>query len=949
MSNFYTYSSDRKTQPELFLCKPDKTIVGILSEAYGIEHSAKLGGLNELTFNLPFKIEVDHQLIDNPNIELLLYRYLIKFYIEDQNYTEWFLLEPSEKTMTSDEDEISIKAYSLAYELNDKIIRGYSKGVPTDDPDNPPVNATTVLTDILVDTLWSLGYINADFDLMYRSFEFDSQKVANCISDIVETFGGITTYDTELRQISLYKPEQIGSYHGLNFDYGKYLKELKQNLNIENFCTRLKIYGMNETTIHSVNPTGLGYIENFSYFIDQYAEDLGGNVISHSRYMSDSLCHAWIIYQELIELTAPTFNTLLNTLNNYQEQLTQLENDLTILQNELIVLQDTIDVKQAGGQDASSELAQAASKQNEINAKELEITAMELNITNTNNSITALKNSLSLANNLTTQQIQELNQFIIEKEVTNEYISDPSILKTWAEAEFYKYYEPQVEVEIEAIDLAQFLDMECQYDKNNLVLGEIINLYHTMFNINISAKIVEISHNYEDASVNLVISNIDTILRDRDTFLKMLNEFTTTSLAVEMSKYKWDGYEDSLNNVSVILNNAWEAARESIIAGVNESVVIDRRGITITDPTDPLKFIRITHGVMGITTDGGNTYHQVIDGSGVYAERLVGQIILGNQLFIEDESGEFNITGNLLTVKDADNNIRVKLGEYASGKYGLELRDATGEQVIIDETGLLQTWQEGRTDNLGIGADYGLELNVYVPSETVEVYKTKLRFKRLKFRAYETGAASGGGPISTTSSSGTTSTSAVAQTSGGPSIGIGGGPLQSGGPSATSSVSTSSAGNHDHGIYSGDKVAIGMPVTSTRNWSLNGSHSHTVSIPSTTHTHNILGAVQTTLNIISGHTHTVPSHSHTVYDHSHLFTPPQHTHSIIYGIYEGPLGSSIQVIVNGSVVGTYSSDQDSLDIKSYMMVGAWNTIKLISTSTLGRVDATIFIQAKIGV
>jgi hypothetical protein len=50
---------------------------------------------------------------------------------------------------------------------------------------------------------------------------------------------------------------------------------------------------------------------------------------------------------------------------------------------------------------------------------------------------------------------------------------------------------------------------------------------------------------------------------------------------------------------------------------------------------------------------------------------------------------------------------------------------------------------------------YGLELNVYLPSTTVSVLTALLRFKLLKFRAYSTAAASGGGEtisISTDSS-----------------------------------------------------------------------------------------------------------------------------------------------------------------------------------------------------
>lgn len=213
--------------------------------------------------------------------------------------------------------------------------------------------------------------------------------------------------------------------------------------------------------------------------------------------------------------------------------------------------------------------------------------------------------------------------------------------------------------------------------------------------------------------------------------------------------------------------------------------------------------------------------------------------------------------------------------------------------VVLNSDGLLQTWQEGRADNVDINNP--LVLNVYLPQEVFSIHKAILRFRLQAFRAYETGASSGGG--STTSSGGSTTKTTDSQ----------------------SLTNTSSGINVDW-------------VTAT-----------TTSGGTDNHTHNF--------QRVNAHNHDM-AHSHSVSIPSHTHYVSSHTHSIIYGIYQGETASSVTIKVNGidrtsELGGTFSTDQSSLNLSSYMVIGQWNTIEL-GSATLGRIDANVFLQALTG-
>jgi len=914
-----TIDYNKKPQrPQLFLCKPDRTIIAKLKEAYNIEQKLKLGNINELIFNLPISVDIHGKLVNNPHIDMIKGRYLIK--LVNGNFVEWYIITKISDISDNNGDTKVVECFSLPYELKDKNVRLYSA---------TSYNATQVLTDILKNTIWTTGYIDADFDLKYRSFDVSKTTVLDFIFQVAETFGALIIWDTENRTVNFYKPENIGVNRGLTISYKKYLKSINKEEDYENVVTRLKVFGKDGLSIQRVNPTGTDYIEDFSYFMYPFQRDENKNVLQHSDYMSDGLCNALLDYQELVESKKGVFANLLDQLNTLNQTLTNDQNQYDNVNMQLQVVLDQLDVAQTTGQPTTNLITQRDNLISQLNNLQARINQDELNIQNIQNQINDLRNTLKLENNFTADQIKELNQFVIEREWEDQNYIDDQQLYNDAIKIFEKMKIPPLTIKIDIVNLLDIIEEQRNWDK--LVLGDYINIKYERLNINVQSQIIEMDFNYEDGNINITISNTTNINDNLNQYLNMLYKSVSSSSVVDMNKYKWNNTVATVDDVTQILNNVWDTAKRAIESGVNNSVTIDRRGITIKDPSDPNRFIRMTNGVIGFTNDGGNTFKTVLDASGVYAERLIGKILLGNNLIISDDTGTFNITGNLLTVKDNTGLARVQLGEYdtTNQKYGLKIVNKTGTAVILDQDGILQTWQEGRTDN--VDANNPLVLNIYIPPETISIRKAILRFKLLAFRAYEKGAAAYGG-WSITSGPSSVTTAGTDYTIDTTPIGE---------TASCEVLYTEPAGSHNHSYTF-------------------GGHNHGVTINGTTYATDYAQKGATiTVTSAGDHTHSIMPHYHGLFphshniDHTHQVSIGSHSHDIIYGIYTSTTAANVTIKINGTdrtidLGGKFNSDQSNINIASYLAIGQWNTIEL-GSSQLGRIDASIFIQAFIGV
>jgi hypothetical protein len=79
---------------------------------------------------------------------------------------------------------------------------------------------------------------------------------------------------------------------------------------------------------------------------------------------------------------------------------------------------------------------------------------------------------------------------------------------------------------------------------------------------------------------------------------------------------------------------------------------MSRRGLLITDAQEPQKMLILQNGVLGLSKNGGLNWQTAITPDGVIAERLLGQLIAGQNLIITNQSGSFTVDDRGMTATD---------------------------------------------------------------------------------------------------------------------------------------------------------------------------------------------------------------------------------------------------------------------------------------------------------
>lgn len=489
-------------------------------------------------------------------------------------------------------------------------------------------------------------------------------------------------------------------------------------------------------------------------------------------------------------------------------------------------------------------------------------------------------------------------------------------------------------------------------DLGRIGLGDKVNIIRRDLNIFYTARVFRILRNLLDENSSVVElgdnleynqakkdrqinnrlkelnSRVSTVASSaQETFVQVIQEMREE---VENSYLNEDGY-----NYELKIGNPYNlpAGYYSFNAPIDQN---------------PTKVIYVGAGAMLIANrkkpNGDWDWKTMSTGDGVIAETIVGELgefasvnatqinvnpdfyksDLGKKVVIQDFFyNNVKITPEKgIQVIDANSRERVQLGNWATNRYGLKLTDQTGRNTILDDNGILQTWQDGRCDN--IDGNYPLRLRVFVPRETARIYKSLLRIYIEKYRAFSKGTTAAGYESSSTASGGYQSVYESTSSGGGDYV------------SRTTDVDRyiyGIRGGHNHGLRTPTEIAAysNGSVSWGGSFVQSGNHDHNFSFNLSPHSHSL---------------------NFKIHDHTHRYTVASHEHGTIYGIHEdSSSGSNMQIFINGTnrtaaLTGSnyFSYNQSELNITNYLSIGAWNTIE-IRCANRARVDATVFIQA----
>jgi phage minor structural protein len=624
----------RPKEAKLHLAKPNKRVVSHIYEKFNDNLSVKLGNINELSFSIPHFItdEATGNAIINPHVDLIKEKMLVRVTLE--SYKEWYIVDSIEED--SDEtDTFNVTAFSLGYELKGKRISGLVE---------EGINATSLLTLLLESTVWKIGEVDPMFDVMFRSFDSSTDSnVLDCIVQAGETYGALIVWNTISRTVSFKDATKNGRFRGLTVSYGRFLRSLKRTRTTDEMTTRMYVYGNEDISIHSVNPTGQSYIEDFSFFMYPFERDANREVISSSHFMSDELCHAILDHKILLEQNAPNINQKNTELTTKRTTLVTEQTELDQLNLELQNILNLLDVAKSAEDEEAVILRvqERDNKESEIQAQQLVVLQLENEIATLESQITTLQDTISHQANFTPELVDELTLYVHESTWRDDRYIDSQELYNDAIKKFEEIRQPKVVIEASIDNLLNIVEEQYYWDK--LTLGDLIKIKYKEMNIEYMAKIIEINYDFENEEANLVIANTTDLLNDTDKLVQLLYSNSSASSLVQNNKYKWDKVNAVEKQVISLITNEWDATKQKITAGVNNSVEIGNRGVIIKNPDYPDEVVIMQSGVIALSKDGGETWKTAIKPDGIVAERLIGQIIAGQNLLITNSTGSFTM------------------------------------------------------------------------------------------------------------------------------------------------------------------------------------------------------------------------------------------------------------------------------------------------------------------
>jgi phage minor structural protein len=626
----------RKIEAKFELAKPNKRVISNIWEKFNHSINAKLGNVNELTFSIPYYIEDSNgEMIENPHVTSIMEKMYIRATLGV--YKEWYIVDSIEED-ADDTNVFNVTAYSIPYELKGKRVSGYTED---------SINATNLLTNLLKPTIWKIGTVDAMFDVMFRSFDSgDDSNVLDCIIKAGETYGALIVWDTISRTISFKDATKNGKFRGMTVNYGKFLNSIKRTRTTDEMVTRLYVYGSDDLNIAGVNPTGQIYIENFGYFMYPFERDANKNVITSSYFMSDELCNALLDHQALVQQNGSQVLSLQSQILDYNTQMVTEQSKLDGLNAELTTIQGLLDTANSTGNQAliTQRTQERTNKESDILQQQSVIDTLNGELLDAQSQLNNIQNQISMETVFTDELLDELNLYIIESVWKDENYIDAQDLYEDSLVKFEEIRQPKVVIDVTIDNLLNIIEEQYYWDK--IVLGDLIKVKYPMMNIEYMAKIIQINYDLENSEISLTIANTTDLLSDTEKLTQLIYSSASATSVVENNKYKWNKVAYVQEQVSQLVSSEWDATKNKIIAGVNNSVEVGNRGIIIKNPDYPDEIVIMQSGVIALSKDAGETWKTAIKPDGVVAERLIGRVIAGENLLITNSTGSFTFDNN---------------------------------------------------------------------------------------------------------------------------------------------------------------------------------------------------------------------------------------------------------------------------------------------------------------
>lgn len=542
---------------EIVLTKLNGDVIAEIPIFYLTEESRNIDEVDTITFTIPLRYR------DNFS------KKMVNYYVYDEVIAErlicvdgeYFVIKEINENQSNHTKEIT--AYGLEKKLEKNTIALSDCGLMLKDKDEETY--TYSFDEYLYQqTGWRLGHIDDSVRYMdngepkLRMQEETNTSFYSFITEtIAEQFCCVPIFDRKNKLINLYDIDGFGNDLKLVLNKDNYLKSLEKTFNSSDIVTRLILEGNEEECIvEEANPTGLNYIENYSYFIEN--EDMSKELIRALKLfevLTPKRMEKWKEYVSLKAQKNSELSTLDSSENILMTKCNQLQNIIdgyTDMETEeeyylLDDIKSELDVSNLELQSVSSQIYKI-----EKELKELDIKINRLN------KLCRRETSEDEAGNLLFNEklLSELKDYIYYDTYSDDSFVDANELIKTGKHILESKCKPTIEFSIDSVNFVNRLlgDKSRLSPEIQLGLGDVISTYDKERNKEDLVFFTGWTMNYEDNKLNLTFSNKKTNKEDTRVIADLLKKSKETKKIVSVNKWLWNKQKYNKVNSTLMTN-----------------------------------------------------------------------------------------------------------------------------------------------------------------------------------------------------------------------------------------------------------------------------------------------------------------------------------------------------------------------------------------------------------
>ena len=634
----------------------------------------------------------------------------------------------------------------------------------------------------------------------YRTFDTTVTTWMNMLQQIAESFDVIILFDSGNYRINVCHREEFGELTNVHLSYDNALREITKQRKLNEIVTRLTVESQN-TTIAGVNVLGTDYVECYDYFIN-------------SGIMSTELQNALTRYNTLLEQKDIEFQLLLVQKHDADQALSLANSQLVSLQGKYSTEKSILSgyVKTVSDEQAkpekdrdSDKIGQFSAKlkkqqetvaalEKQVEDKLAEVQRCKDNAASLENQLVAIGQSIKKENTgyFTEDLLLELSDYLIEKAITDDTHLTAHGVYEYVCNQIKEYQKPIIDFNVSSS--MEFIKRTGRKVTDCVFIGA---------KMGIEDKAREIT---DEGTVTLygftIVPSTDEVknikfMNGGKTPDSPLKQVSKVAQDVKATKSMTDFYKSTLqqikeNNpdVAKIIEEGLDLAAQKVRSRTESNIIeIDEAGIFLIDAYNENEQLALINDLIAMTTDRWKTCRVAISPEGIMAEELIGKIIIGEQLYLGNDTNSFKIDkdGNaygmfmyskkndLASLRvflgiDKDNQpklmffdegvydfnneeqrkqyLRIFLGVNEKNETTLIMKNEQSNSVVISPSGMFSCYQISDRDSFDTNNPF--KSHFYIPSTLDNAFSAKLIVTLQPFRAYSKTAKSAKENVQTT-------------------------------------------------------------------------------------------------------------------------------------------------------------------------------------------------------